>query len=54
MVDKCFSGCHNSFLINKDKIKEINKKNHVAYMINGEVYLVSTREIKKIVNKQYM
>lgn len=51
MVDERFIRCHNSFLINRDKIKEIDKKNRIVYMINGEECLISTRGIKKLLNE---
>lgn len=52
MIDERFCRCHNSFLINMDKIKEIDKKNRIVYMINGEECLVSTRGIKKLLNSE--
>lgn len=48
MVDDRFCRCHNSYLINKDKMKEIDKKDRIVYMVNGEECLVSTRGIKKL------
>lgn len=50
MVDERFCRCHNSYLINKDKMKEIDKKDRIVYMINGEECLVSTRGIKKLLD----
>ena len=47
-LDERFIRCHNSFIVNKDKIKEIDKKNRIAYMINGEECLISTRGIKNL------
>lgn len=47
-LDERFIRCHNSFIVNKDKIKEIDKKNRIAYMINGEECLISTRGIKSL------
>lgn len=41
-----FYRCHKSFIINKNKIKEIDTKNRIAYMSNGEECLISTRLIK--------
>ena len=52
MIDERFCRGHKSFLINKDKIKEIDKKNRIVYMINGEECLVSTRGIKKLLNSE--
>ena len=50
-LDSRFCRCHNSFLINKDKIKEIDKKNRVVYMINNEECFVSIRGIKKLLGE---
>ena len=50
-LDDRFCRCHNSFLINKDKIKEIDKKNRVVYMINNEECFVSIRGIKKLLGE---
>ncbi len=47
-LDERFIRCHNSFIVNKDKIKELDKKNRIAYMINGEKCLISTRGIKNL------
>ena len=49
-LDERFIRCHTSFIVNKDKIKEIDKKKRIAYMINGEECLISTRGIKKLFN----
>lgn len=48
MLDERFCRCHTSFIINKDKIKEIDKKNRIVHMITGDECLVSTRGIKKL------
>lgn len=48
-LDDRFFRCHNSFIINKDKISEIDKKNRIAYMITGDECLISTRCLKNIV-----
>ena len=48
LLDERFIRCHTSFIVNKDKIKEIDKKNRIAYMINGEECLISTRGIKNL------
>lgn len=47
-LDDRFIRCHTSFIINRDKVKEIDKKNRIAYMINDEECLISTRSIKKL------
>ena len=49
-LDSRFCRCHNSFIVNKEKIKEIDKKNRIAYMVNGEECLISTRGIKNLIN----
>lgn len=49
-LDERFCRCHNSFIINKDKIKEIDKKARIAYLSNGEDCLVSTRGIKSLLS----
>lgn len=48
ILDDRFIRCHNSFIVNKDKIKEIDKKKRVVYMINDEECLVSTRGLKNL------
>ena len=48
-LDNSFYRCHKSFIVNKDKIKEIDTKNRIAYMINGEECLISTRAIKGLI-----
>ncbi|MBX4262710.1 LytTR family DNA-binding domain-containing protein (plasmid) [Clostridium estertheticum] len=48
-LDDRFCRCHNSFIVNKDNVKEMDKKNHIAHMINGEECLISTRGIKKLI-----
>lgn len=49
ILDDRFCRCHNSFIVNKDKIREINKKDRIAYMLNGEECLISTRGIKFLI-----
>lgn len=43
-----FCRCHTSFIVNIKNIKEIDKKNRVIVMKNGETCLVSIRGLKKI------
>ena len=50
MLTDNFCRCHNSFILNKDNIKEIDKKKRIAYMVNGEECLISTRGIKKLIS----
>ena len=47
-LDDRFCRCHNSFIVNTDKIKEIDKKRRISYMINDEECLISTRGIKNL------
>lgn len=44
-----FYRCHKSFIVNKNNIKEIDIKNRIAYMTNGEECLISTRLIKGLI-----
>lgn len=48
LKDNGFARCHTSFLVNKSKIKEIDKVNRIAYMCNGERCLISTRGLKNL------
>lgn len=48
LKDKKFSRCHTSFILNQKYIKEIDKKNRIAYMVNGDKCLISTRGIKTL------
>lgn len=45
-LDQRFYRCKDSVIVNKDLIKEIDKKNRIIYMINGEKCDTSTRLIK--------
>jgi two-component system response regulator AgrA len=45
-LDDRFYRCHRSFLVNTDNIKEIDKKNRVVHMINGQQCFVATRLLK--------
>ena len=49
-LDERFCRCHNSFIVNKDKIKEIDKKNRIAHLVNGEECLISMRGIKPLIS----
>lgn len=48
-VDGRFIRCHKSFLVNKDNVKEIDKKNRSVHMKNGQVCYASVREMKKLI-----
>lgn len=45
-VDGRFYRCHRSFLVNRDNIRQIDYKNRVIYMVNGDECLVSARMVK--------
>lgn len=45
-LDDRFYRCHRSFIVNKDKINRIDKKERIIYMINGEKCFASTRYMK--------
>lgn len=47
-VDERFYRCHRSFLVNKDNIKEIDFKNRMIYMVNGEECMLSSRMMRGI------
>lgn len=50
-LDSRFYRCHNSFIVNKDNIKELDIKNRIAVMVNDEECLISTRAIKGLINQ---
>ncbi|MBU3100746.1 MULTISPECIES: LytR/AlgR family response regulator transcription factor [Clostridium] len=50
IVDKRFFRCHKSFIVNKDNIKEIDKKSSMLRMINNQECLISARKIKLLLN----
>lgn len=45
-IDDCFYRCHKSFVINRNNIKSIDKKNREVEMVNEEICLVSVRCMK--------
>lgn len=45
-LDDRFVRCHRSFLINKNNLTEIDRKNRIVYFSNGETCLISTRMLK--------
>jgi len=45
-----FFRCHRSYLINLENIKELDQSTKEVEMINGELCLVSTRNMKKLVS----
>ncbi|MGL6184538.1 MAG: LytR/AlgR family response regulator transcription factor [Clostridium chrysemydis] len=44
-----FCRCHTSYIINKKKVIEINRKDRVALMNNGDECLISVRGIKLLI-----
>ncbi|WP_142415613.1 LytR/AlgR family response regulator transcription factor [Hathewaya massiliensis] len=48
-LDDRFYRCHRSFIVNKDKINSIDKKERIIYMVNGEQCFASTRYIRGLV-----
>lgn len=47
-LDDGFVRCHRSFLVNRNNIKEVDTKNRIIYLVNGETCLMSTRMRKEI------
>lgn len=48
-LDERFYRCHNSFIVNKEFIKEIDLNKRCIYMTNGEECLISTRMMKGLI-----
>jgi two-component system response regulator AgrA len=48
-LDDKFYRCHRSFIVNRDKIDRIDKKERIIYMVNGEQCFASTRYMKGLV-----
>ena len=49
LLDEMFYRCHNSYIVNKDKIKKIDIKTRIAFMNNDEECFISTRAIKELI-----
>ncbi|MGH4123314.1 MAG: LytR/AlgR family response regulator transcription factor [Clostridium sp.] len=45
-LDDRFYRCHRSFIVNRDMINRIDKKERIIYMINGEQCFASTRYMR--------
>lgn len=45
-LDSRFYKCHRSFIVNKNNIKEIDYKNRMIYMVNGDECMISARLMK--------
>lgn len=52
-LDENFIRCHNSYIVNKKNIKEIDITNRIVKMINGEECLVSDRGMKIFKNQKF-
>lgn len=50
-LDKRFIKCHKSFIVNKDKILKINKKDRILFMENGYKCLVSRFLLDLVINQ---
>lgn len=50
-LDDRFFQSHRSFLVNKDHIQSINKKERILYMDNNESCLASAKQLKYLLNK---
>lgn len=50
-LGKEFIRCHNSYIVNRNNIKEIDIKNRVAIMKNGEQCLISDKGMRLLKNK---
>ncbi|WP_160677308.1 LytTR family DNA-binding domain-containing protein [Clostridium sp. C8-1-8] len=48
-LDDRFYRCHKSYIINKNNIKELDVKNRIAYMVNGEECMISSRYVKGLI-----
>ncbi len=45
-LDKRFYKCHRSYIVNKDYIKEVDTKNMIATLDNGQEVIIATRLLK--------
>lgn len=48
MLDDRFVRCHRSFIVNKQHIKEVNRKERTVELDNGEVCLLSVRMMRNV------
>lgn len=48
LLDDRFYRCHQSYIVNKDKIKEIDKRERIIHMIDGSQCTVSIRYMKAL------
>ena len=52
-LDDQFCRCHNSFVVNKTNIAELDKLEFKIHMINGEICEVSRRGVKALLQEPY-
>lgn len=50
-LDKRFVRCHQSYIVNREKIKEIDKANKVVRMLNGQECMISVRGMRLLKEK---
>lgn len=48
LLDERFVRCHRAYIVNKENIAEVDKKNKIAYMVNGEKCYLAFRSIKSL------
>lgn len=48
LLDDSFCRCHSSYIVNKNNIKEIDKKKRVIYMKNGDTCFASVRGLRNL------
>lgn len=51
-LDKQFYKCHRACIVNKNNIKEIDKKNKEAIMKNGQKCFISVRQLQDLIKEQ--
>lgn len=51
-LDERFYRCNRSYIVNRNKIKEIDILNRIIYLKNGDQCLVSFRKIKNLLSKK--
>lgn len=49
-LDNSFCRCHSSYIVNRNHIQEINKKERIVYLKNGSTCLISPRGLKSLSN----
>nr|WP_269160919.1 LytTR family DNA-binding domain-containing protein [Enterococcus sp. BWB1-3] len=49
-LHESFYRCHNSYIVNKDNVVEVDKKNKSIHLSNGETCYASVRLVKGLLN----